>query len=294
METGFLKRTHKDIAGEFVKLSPWRQRITNVLTVTLLTIEQEIRRQLLYAIAFFGFIYLFAVATLHFFGLSFQERLYFDMALTGLGWFQVILAIVLSINSMAQEIEKKTIYPLLSRPITRAQYVVGKFLGVTFFLVIVWLLFTSEIIITYIWVKREALISGTNQYWMYVAPLSYKIVAATFLLLLKSMITSLVVFILSLFVTPPVNFSLTILFFTLAEMSMAYLKVIRESLGNVATLFKVMKFILPYFDFFNIRGAVVFQERVTPGYIAFVVLYGIVYILFLLELLIYFVETRDL
>jgi len=282
-----IARRHSTISGKVAESSTsFSKQLKNVLTIAKLTIEQEIRRQLLYAIFFFAFIYIFLIATLNFFGLSFQERIYFDFGLTGLGWFLVLLSITLSLNSISQEIENKSLYTILSRPITRTQYALGKFLGVSFFLFLAWVIFTLEIIVVYLWMKHEVT-------WTTIG-LSPLIIGATGLQLIKSMIISLVVFIFSLYVKGPVNFSLTLLFFTISELSMAYMKVMEENIGKIAKLFWVIKIALPYFDFFNINQAVVFREKVTWWYILGASIYGLVYILFGFNLLAYLLELRDI
>ncbi len=282
-----LSKSHQEVSGKKLRGGGWKRALNNVLAITGITIEQELRKQLMYAILFFAFIYIFLIATMNFFGLSFQERIYFDFGLTGLGWFLVLLSITLSINSISQEIESKTIYSLISRPISRTQYALGKFLGVAFFLFLAWLIFTLEIIAVYIWMKHDIT-------WTQIGGLSPKLIGATWLQLEKSLLISLFVFIMSLFVKGPVNFSLTMLFFVLSELSMAYTKVMEESIGKLAKVFWILKLILPYFDFFNINQAVVFQEKVTWWYILGVTVYGFVYIAFLFYTLAFLLEIRDI
>jgi Cu-processing system permease protein len=56
-------------------------------------------------------------------------RVLSDLGVAFLSTFGVVVAIVLGATSLYREIDLKTIYPILARPISRGQYLVGKFFG---------------------------------------------------------------------------------------------------------------------------------------------------------------------
>lgn len=56
-------------------------------------------------------------------------RVLSDLGVASLSTFAVIVAVVLGATSLYREIELKTIYPILARPIGREQYLMGKFFG---------------------------------------------------------------------------------------------------------------------------------------------------------------------
>src|SRR5690606_15848980 len=59
-----------------------------------------------------------------------------DLGVAFLSTFGVVVAIVLGATSLYREIDLKTIYPILARPISRGQYLVGKFFGALFTLLV--------------------------------------------------------------------------------------------------------------------------------------------------------------
>lgn len=63
-------------------------------------------------------------------------RVLSDIGVAFLSTFGVVVAIVLGATSLYREIDLKTIYPILARPISRAQYLVGKFFGALFTLLV--------------------------------------------------------------------------------------------------------------------------------------------------------------
>lgn len=52
-----------------------------------------------------------------------------DMALAAMDLFGTFAAVVMGVDLVTREIERRSAYPILARPVTRAEFVVGKFLG---------------------------------------------------------------------------------------------------------------------------------------------------------------------
>ena len=52
-----------------------------------------------------------------------------DFSLMSVSLFGVIIAIVLGVNMLHQELGRKTIFNILSKPVARWQFIVGKFVG---------------------------------------------------------------------------------------------------------------------------------------------------------------------
>jgi ABC-type transport system involved in multi-copper enzyme maturation permease subunit len=58
-------------------------------------------------------------------------RLTVDLGLSGISLLGVLVTLLVGGSLVAKEIERRTIYSLLSRPIARHQYLIGKWLGMT-------------------------------------------------------------------------------------------------------------------------------------------------------------------
>ena len=59
-----------------------------------------------------------------------------NLGLTAVSLFGIVIAIFIGIGLVSKEIEKKTLYTVLSRPVRRWEFVVGKFFGLTGTLVV--------------------------------------------------------------------------------------------------------------------------------------------------------------
>jgi Cu-processing system permease protein len=53
-----------------------------------------------------------------------------DIGSFGVSFYGVVVAIVLGATSLYRELELKTVYPILARPLSRGQYLLGKVLGI--------------------------------------------------------------------------------------------------------------------------------------------------------------------
>src|SRR5262249_54441201 len=56
-------------------------------------------------------------------------RVVSDLGTASMSIFAVAVAILISATSLHRELEQKTIFPILARPIHRSEYLVGKYLG---------------------------------------------------------------------------------------------------------------------------------------------------------------------
>jgi ABC-type transport system involved in multi-copper enzyme maturation permease subunit len=93
------------------------------------TFREAIRNKVLYSLLFFAVAIIFG--SLAFGALSVHEevRLTADLGLAGMSFFLVIIAIFVGVNLVYKELERKTVYVLIPKPVYRFQFVLGKYLG---------------------------------------------------------------------------------------------------------------------------------------------------------------------
>lgn len=100
-----------------------------VLAVLLNTFRETIRDKILYALLFFAVVLIFTTLVLGEWSLHEEIRVTTDLGLAGISLFSTLLAIVLGVSLMHKEIDRKTLYPVLSKPVYRWQFLLGKYLG---------------------------------------------------------------------------------------------------------------------------------------------------------------------
>jgi hypothetical protein len=99
---------------------------------------ESLRRKDLWVVAILGFLIILCAGTLGFFGFDGLEVFAKDLAVTVLGLFSTIIAILTSCRLIPEEIKNRTLYPLLARPITRFDLLIGKLIGAV---IVTWISF---------------------------------------------------------------------------------------------------------------------------------------------------------
>jgi len=103
--------------------------LSRVLVITLNTYREAVRARILigvFALALATCAYAMVVASL---SLHNEVRVVADLGAAALSLYGVLVAIVLGSTSLYRELEHKTVFPILSRPIRRWEYLIGKYLG---------------------------------------------------------------------------------------------------------------------------------------------------------------------
>lgn len=94
------------------------------------TFKEAIRDKILYGFLFFAVCIILFSLVLGQLSLGQQLRTTIDIGLFGISLFSVLIAIFIGINLLNKEIQKRTIYPVLSKPVSRPIYLLGKFFGI--------------------------------------------------------------------------------------------------------------------------------------------------------------------
>ena len=87
----------------------------SILAVLLNTFRETIRDKILYGIVFFAIVLILTTFVLGEWSLHEEVRVTTDLGLAGISLFSVLLAIVLGVSLMHKEIDRKTLYPVLSK-----------------------------------------------------------------------------------------------------------------------------------------------------------------------------------
>jgi len=103
--------------------------MTQMLAIAKNTFREAIRDRILYGFLFFAVLLILFSVVLGQLSFNQQIRCTLDVGLAGISFFSVLIAIFLGITLLHKEIEKRTIYTVLSKPVSRATYLLGKFLG---------------------------------------------------------------------------------------------------------------------------------------------------------------------
>lgn len=106
--------------------------LTRVFAITFNTYREAVRARLLhglFALALATAVYSAIVGE---FASRSKMRVVSDLGSATISLYGIIIAVVISATSLYRELELKTVFPILARPIRRGEYLVGKYLGAVF------------------------------------------------------------------------------------------------------------------------------------------------------------------
>jgi hypothetical protein len=100
------------------------------------TFREAVRDRVLYNLIVFALLISGAAVLVSEISIDVERLVVVNLGLTAVSVFGVLIAIFIGIGLVSKEIEKKTLYTVLSRPVRRWEFVVGKFFGLTGTLVV--------------------------------------------------------------------------------------------------------------------------------------------------------------
>ena len=104
--------------------------MSRIVAIALNTFREAIRDKVLYALLFFAVALIFFAVVLAQLSLHEEFRVIRDFGLGGITLSNVIISIFIGVSFVYKEIDRKTVFALIPKPIYRAEFILGKYLGV--------------------------------------------------------------------------------------------------------------------------------------------------------------------
>src|SRR5579862_7885143 len=100
------------------------------------TFREAVRDRVLYNLIAFALLLSGAAIFISQISIEVERLVVINLGLTAVTLFGVVIAIFIGIGLVSKEIEKRTLYTVLSRPVRRWEFIVGKFMGLAGTLVV--------------------------------------------------------------------------------------------------------------------------------------------------------------
>ena len=163
-----------------------------------------------------------------------ETKIIIDLGLSAMLLFGVFIAIFVGVGLVYKEIERRTLYAILSKPIGRGQFLLGKYLGLCLTLLVNVIIMGAGVSLALIYIRRG---------W---DPLAIKIWPAIMLIYFELMIITGVALLFSTFSSPALSGLLTFFVFVIGHFS-ADLKTLSSTSNQVAArlVFRALYYLLP-------------------------------------------------
>lgn len=273
----------------------------NTWVIARNTFGDSLRKRVLLIFLLLAFVMLTLALLLNYFTAREQTSIFLSTGLFIILVFGALIAITTAVFLIPNEIERRTIYSVLAKPLERWEFFMGKFLGgaltVAFMTGLMALALALVLVVLAAKPPTSAIESATNaagqgvnfKEWMQRAGMSLALLSrGAIVIYFQLVIVTAIATTLSLFLTPTVNFSMTAFIWIVGNLQwlVAALAGRNTEFPIVSWIAKFFYYLLPHFHDFNIMGSIVHPEvpiKVNHGlYAVQVSAYGVVYALFIL------------
>src|SRR6266851_864512 len=245
--------------------------LSRTLPIARNAFREAVRDRVLYNLIIFALLLIAGAIFLGALSAGQEAKIIVDLGLSSILLFGVFIAIFVGVGLVYKEIERRTLYAILSKPVGRGEFLLGKYLGLCLTLFVNVLIMGLGLSLALIFVKR-----GFD-------PLIARIWPAILLIYVELMILTSVALLFSSFSSPALSALLTFFVFTIGHFS-DDLKTLAHSMGSAPArwLFAGLYYLLPNLANYNIitpsaRGVL---PDARPVFLAIV--YGLIYISVLL------------
>ncbi|HWT83852.1 MAG TPA: ABC transporter permease subunit [Candidatus Methylomirabilis sp.] len=250
-----------------------------ITAIALNTFREAVRDRILYSILAFALLLIGASAILASLSIGQEGRIVKDLGLASTSLFGTLIAIFLGIGLVFKEIERRSIFVIISKPIHRFQFLLGKYIGL-----VLTLLSTVGVMALLV----TALAWVMDGYW------SAGLLGAAALDFLALMIVTAVALLFSTFSTPTLSAIFTLAVFVIGRLS-GDLKLFADQFAGpgLRLLMEGLYMALPDLSRFQIGAQIVNALPLAPREIFWTVTYGLAYILMLLLVAVGIFQCRD-
>jgi ABC-type transport system involved in multi-copper enzyme maturation permease subunit len=243
------------------------------------TFKESLRQRILLLLIIFALLMIVVSVFLEPFALGEAPKIMRDFGLAAASLFGVLTTIIVGSALIHKDVEKRTLYTVLVKPVRRSEIVIGKFLGMGALVTI--------LVLAMLVIHQIVLFISEGRFD------TYLLISFPFTVIEISVILG-VLLLFSAFSSTTLTSVMGVIFFVVGH-AMPDLKLFAESTKIVA--FKHIAYgfyyLLPNLDNFNFRTDLAYKIPLQTDQILFSICYGVIYTLFLLYLTTIVFERRE-
>jgi ABC-type transport system involved in multi-copper enzyme maturation permease subunit len=254
--------------------------LPRILTIARNAFREAVRDRVLYNLIVFVLLITASAIFLGELTAGQEDRVIVDLGLSAILIFGTFIAIFVGVSLVWKEIEKKTVYSIFSKPVGRADFIIGKYLGLCLTLLV-------NVLVMGIGVSAALVYAGAGR-------LAATIWGAVALIFFELTIITAVAILFSSFSTPALSALLTFFVFLIGHFS-ASLRDLAQSIGSsqAVLFFNLVYYLLPNLSHFSFITNAANGDAVPPSMLAAAAAYTIVYDIILLTITVVIFRRRN-
>jgi ABC-type transport system involved in multi-copper enzyme maturation permease subunit len=245
--------------------------LKRIITVAQNTFREAVRDRILYNLVIFALLLTFASIFLGELSDSQEAKIITDIGLSSLLIFGVFISIFVGVGLVYKEIEKRTIYTIFAKPISRTEFLLGKYLGLCLTLAINTIIMGLGVSLSLMYVNGIS------------SSLAITIWPTILLIFTELAITTAVAILFSSFSSPALSALLTFAIFIIGHFSEGLKLMAASTKSDVSRmLFTSLYYLLPNLSNYSFITPAAHGRVPSMIVLATSILYGIVYITILI------------
>jgi ABC-type transport system involved in multi-copper enzyme maturation permease subunit len=250
--------------------------------IAMNTFRECVRDRVLYNLIFFALLLIGSSFFIGELAIGGEQKIIVDLGLSSMRFFGTLIAIFIGIQLVFKEIERRTIYSLLAKPIFRHEFILGKFFGLGMTLAV-----NSAVMLAGILLTLAVLEGGISRLMLPVIPAAY-------LIFLELLVVTGVALTLSTFSSPALSAVMTFMVYLAGHFSSDFRSMAQSNESPVTSgILYALYYLLPNFSNFNAIPAASYGEFLPTPRILGSTLYAILYCGVLLSIAVISFRGRD-
>lgn len=266
-----------------------------ILDISFFTFKEGLRHRILYGILTFACVLIVLSVLLSGMFMRDISKVLLDFCLSAVSLGGLLVPIFIAINLLAGDIETRNVYTILSLPVSRTSYIIGKFLGLCILLASIMVLLTIATLISI----QAGIFLYSDAYFTEISTSS--IISSVVIAALGNMVLLGCVFFWSSITTS--SFLTTLLTLATYLIGQTIEEIVRfmsvQTPGvEFSPLFKksviFFLYIFPNLSAFDLKQQAAHGQLISLNHMAFLTSYGFAYLTVVLGFAIIFFSRRDL
>jgi ABC-type transport system involved in multi-copper enzyme maturation permease subunit len=252
--------------------------VKKIAAIAWVTVRDALRQKLAVNLLLFALLIIAASITLSELTFGEQYRIIADLALTAASLFGTLIAVFLGAGLVAGDLQRRSLYPIIAKPVSRAEYLLGRYAGLLVTLTLnLAVMALSSIAVLALYRGSLAIVFQTS------------IVAAFAGLAIQLAMVAALAVLFSSFTNTTLAAIFTLALAVGGHLSAAALPVWREHAAA-----RALAFVVPNLQALDFKVQLVYEDLIPAARFAAAAGYGLLYAAFALALAVAIFSRRDL
>jgi len=215
-----------------------------------------------------------------------------DLGLAAISLFGVAIAVFIGIGLVWKEVDKRSIYSILAKPIRRSEFVLGKYCGLVLTLLVNVAVMTLAFyaVLAYMNWRTDPLV---REAWT-VPAVDVRMLPAIGLIALELALVTALALLFSTFSSPFLSAALTLGLWIIGQFATDLRSLDQVLPSRTAGWFaRALYYVLPNFAVFDVKAQVVYGRAVDIRYLGLTTAYGLTYLTLILFAAVVIFSRRD-